>query len=265
MSNGSKFALTLALIVPGAPVAAASQPCAEEMTAKAEWVRNHLGATSRPIFSFLYGGVPVVEALSTWRRPPTETTALPDGRVRRTQRWSEPGSGLEIRLTSVEYIDYPAVEWTVYIANRGTAPTPIIEGLQGIDLRLETSASPTKLRTTRGDNYSAASYEPLDYPVAAEPRVFAPVQGRPTNGAWPYFNLDGGQSGVFVAIGWPGQWQARFAAEEGGVRVVAGQELTRLRLNPGEEIRTPLVALVFRRPSQASVIQLRSTSPASSG
>ncbi len=47
-------------------------------------------------------------------------------------------------------------------------------------------------------------------------------------------------------MGWPGQWAARFTRDEGAsVRVVAGQELTHFRLKPGEEVRSPLLALVF--------------------
>jgi alpha-galactosidase len=243
--------LLLCLIIPflcaSPAVFAQSNPA--ELAAKARWVGHHLVATDRLVFSFTYDGVPSSQLLSGWKAAPVDVSRTADGRTHRTFKWNDPRSGLEVRLVAVEYGDYAAVEWTAFLANRGTAPTPIIGDLQGIDLCLETSVPQTTLRTTRGDNYSASSYEPLAFPLAAAPRVFAPVKGRPTNGAWPYFNLDDGESGVMVAVGWPGQWQARFASEPGGVRVIAGQETTRLRLQPGEEIRTPLVALLFwRRP-----------------
>lgn len=224
-----------------------AQSNSEEMAAKSLWVHDHLVKAEHPVFAFTYDGVPSSRLLPGWTTAPVDVRRASDGRTHYTFKWNDPRTGLEVRLVVVEYDNYAAVEWTAYLVNRGTTPTPIIANLQGIDLCLETQVPQTTLRTTRGDNYSASSYEPLSFPLAEGPREFAPVKGRPTNGAWPYFNLDDGKSGVIVAVGWPGQWQARFAAEVGGVRVVAGQETTRLRLNPGEEIRTPLVALLFWR------------------
>ena len=52
--------------------------------------------------------------------------------------------------------------------------------------------------------------------------------------------------GLILAVGWPGQWAASFARDAAsGLQVTAGQELTHLYLKPGEEIRTPLMALLF--------------------
>jgi alpha-galactosidase len=49
-----------------------------------------------------------------------------------------------------------------------------------------------------------------------------------------------------LAIGWPGQWAASFSRDEKtALRITAGQELTHLSLKPGEEIRSPLTALLF--------------------
>jgi alpha-galactosidase len=63
---------------------------------------------------------------------------------------------------------------------------------------------------------------------------------------WPYFNLQTPGGGVIVAVGWPGQWAASFTRDAGtGLTVRAGQQLTRMYLKPGEEIRTPLIALLF--------------------
>ena len=52
--------------------------------------------------------------------------------------------------------------------------------------------------------------------------------------------------GLLLAVGWPGQWATAFVRDgKNGLKIVAGQELTHLSLRPGEEIRTPLVALLF--------------------
>ena len=51
---------------------------------------------------------------------------------------------------------------------------------------------------------------------------------------------------MIIAVGWPGQLATRFIRDkENGLRIRAGQELTHFKLLPGEEVRTPLVALQF--------------------
>ena len=75
---------------------------------------------------------------------------------------------------------------------------------------------------------------------------FAPAGGRPTSVGFPYFNLEWPGEGLIVVIGWPGQWAAQFTRDAGdGLRVRGGQELTRFKLHPGEEARSPLIALQF--------------------
>ena len=43
--------------------------------------------------------------------------------------------------------------------------------------------------------------------------AFAPVGGRGTNFAFPYYNLEMLGGGLILAVGWPGQWAARFARD----------------------------------------------------
>ena len=81
-------------------------------------------------------------------------------------------------------------------------------------------------------------------------------EGRPSSGAFPFFAVEEvdasavgdppPQRGFLLAVGWPGRWRAEFACEGRRLlRVGAGQEHTRLRLRPGESVRSPLVALLF--------------------
>jgi alpha-galactosidase len=211
------------------------------------WAAENLLETDHVPISFVYDGIPSSQLLAGWTKSPTESHSLSDGRTQQIRRWKDPRTGLEVRIESVEYADYPAVEWTAYLKNAGDAPTPLLEHLEGIDSHWGRTPESAVLRTTRGDNFSAASYEPFAYPLTAEPRSFQPVGGRPTDSAWPYFNLDCGDHGVMIALGWPGQWQATFSRQATSVTICGGQETTHLRLQPGEEIRTPLVALLFWR------------------
>jgi alpha-galactosidase len=55
-----------------------------------------------------------------------------------------------------------------------------------------------------------------------------------------------------MLVCWPGQWATSFTRDEiNGIQITAGQELTHLRLKPGEEIRTPLMALLFWKGADA--------------
>jgi alpha-galactosidase len=217
----------------------------EERAAQAAWVKGTLLSTEKPVISFRYGGKSSADLLPSWNRAPLVAKTLSDGRTQYRLEWTDPATGLDVRVEAEAYGDYPAVQWTAYLKNTGTQATPIVEDLEGIDTAFAMESSEAVLRTTQGDNFSPSSYEPLAFALSNEARSFHPTGGRPTNGAWPYYNIDFGKTGILFALGWPGQWQTHFARDKASVRVTGGQEKTHLSLNPGEEIRTPLVALVF--------------------
>jgi alpha-galactosidase len=161
---------------------------------------------------------------------------------------TDPKTGLVVRSAAVEYADFPTVEWTLYFKNTGGADSPILEGIQALDLRLDHGAQGEfVLDHHRGDSCTPDSYQPLETVLAPKSEQrFAPDGGRPTNGRWPYFRIRRGGGGLIAAIGWPGQWAASFTRDEqSGLRVRGGQELTHFVLHPGEEVRTPLIVLQF--------------------
>jgi len=204
-----------------------------------------LPRTSALPFSFEVGGKASDELLAGWRRT-SATRQLDGARSEHTETWTEPKTGLELRCIAVAYADFPAVEWTVYFRNTGTEPTPMIQNIQGLDFSMK-SASPVVLDSWNGDTCSPELYElhseTLD---PGTQRHFAPADGRGSNGAFPYYNLRLPTGGMLLAVGWPGQWASTFLrGADGGLRLIAGQELTHLKLLPGEQIRTPLAALVF--------------------
>ena len=73
-----------------------------------------------------------------------------------------------------------------------------------------------------------------------------PGGGRSSSEVLPFFNLEWPrQGGVLFGIGWSGEWAADVEpAKDQGVRFRAGMALTRLKLKPGESIRTPSVAML---------------------
>jgi alpha-galactosidase len=198
-------------------------------------------------FSFRYDGKRSADLLKRWPVK-RSTKRLDDQRTRHTLVWRDPRTHLTVRCVAIAYGDFPVAEWTVYLKNDGSRDTPILEDIQALDARFERDGgSEFVLHHYRGDFCTADGYEPYD--TTLEPRScrsFAPFGGRPTNLAFPYYNLEMPGEGVIVVVGWPGQWASRFERDESnGLHIRAGQELTHLRLRPGEEIRTPLMALLF--------------------
>ncbi|MFA6108731.1 MAG: alpha-galactosidase [Candidatus Latescibacterota bacterium] len=201
------------------------------------------GADACP-FSFVYDGQPSEDLLPSWRYQ-EQSEALSAGRRRRTQTFTDPRTGLEVRRVLVTYADFPTIEWTLYFRHTGTATTPIVEGIQALDIRFGMGAKGGfLLHHNVGSPCQANDYQPLETPLEpGDARRFAAAGGRPTNSDLSYFNLEWSGQGVIVAIGWPGQWAATFARQDRGVRLTAGQETTHFRLHPGEEVRSPLIAL----------------------
>lgn len=238
-----------------------NSPTAAELRGANSWAERQF-SLNRPgrrlPFSFIYGGKSSSELLAKWPLQKSEAV-LENRRIKRTLTWSDPATGLQVRAALVQYIEYPALEWTVTIKNTSTASTPILESVQGLDTRLGESGSPNSeyvLHGLRGDYCSPESYEPYDLKVTPglSKRFGPPGSGKSCDGpnGWPYFNLQMPGGGALIAVGWPGEWAAEFhRGDEAGsaVQVKAGQKRTHLSLRPGEEIRTPLTAILLYRGS----------------
>ncbi len=228
--------------------AMAAMPSASEMTMARAWTEANLGPTAQSLpFSFIYDGHRSAELLPTWQAR-RSSIQLDANRTQRAIVWTDPKTGLELRCVAVAYSDFPTVEWTLHFKNTGSADTPILADILALDTRLEREpAGEFLLHHNVGSPCRQNDFEPLETALGpkAEKRISA-AGGRPTNSDLSYFNLEWSQQGVIVVVGWPGQWAARFTRDESrGLRLQAGQELTRLKLRPGEEIRSPLVVMQF--------------------
>jgi alpha-galactosidase len=219
-----------------------------EMQKREQWLKDRvLGAGDSLAFSFVYGEQPSGRLLAAWPRK-SESGKLSNGRTQHTLVWTDAKTGLEVRCVAVEYAGFPAVEWTVYFKNTGKENTPLLANVQALDARIERGPEGEfLLKHHKGDTYAPDLYQPLEQLLKPKTELrFAPAGGRGSNHAFPYYNLTMPGGGLMLAVGWPGQWAATFARDaDRGLRIVAGQELTRLVLRPGEEIRTPLMAMLF--------------------
>jgi alpha-galactosidase len=203
----------------------------------------------RPAFSFVYDGRPSRSFLSAWK---SSESRKPMGsrRTEVTRSYLDPQTGLEVRSVSVEYGDFPAVEWTVYFTNKGGRKTPLLKDILGLDTRPPAPAKgPAVLHWMKGDDNTWQSFAPRERsfaPGRPDSMTLAPNGGRSSDGVAPFFNMAWEGGGVAVAVGWTGQWEATAAREADGTMTIrAGQQLTNLALEPGETVRTPRILLVF--------------------
>ena len=245
------MAAAFGVILAGGTVLAAPRVSPEEMQDRDALLREPFNAADIP-YSFVYDGKPSVEWFRTESEKPTlkgTEKKLDDVRTQYTCTWTEPKTGLVVRCVTVAYSDFPVIESTLTFKNTGKRDTPILKDIKALDLRLDVPDGKAVLHYNRGTTVQATDFQPLTAELAVgKPLTLTSNQGRPCGGIWPYFNLQCGDKGRIIVVGWPGKWAATFDHQtDKEVRVTAGQELVNLKLHPGEEIRTPLIVQMFYR------------------
>ncbi|MHC4642587.1 MAG: alpha-galactosidase [Planctomycetota bacterium] len=206
---------------------------------------------TEPPFSFLYDGKGSNELFKNWQVKRT-SKKLDAQRTEHTLVYTDSKSGLQIRCVLLEYHDFPTVEWTLYFRNTSSADTAIIEKIQALDIELSRDSNGEfLLHHNVGSPANGNDYGPLETALGpGATKRLGGAGGRPTNKDWSYFNLEWSGEGIIVGVGWPGQWAAEFVRDDArGLHLRAGQELTRFKLLPGEEVRSPLIVLQFWKDS----------------
>ena len=216
---------------------------AAEPWASLPWTPAKL-ATAIP-FSFVYDGKHSAELLPAWERTHTVQTAA-DGKEQQVITYTDPVTGLEVICEATRFTDYPAVEWVLRLRNTGAEDTPILENILPLDTRITTPPGEIILHHAHGSTGEPTDFLPIDETVApAAELAIAPEPGRSSDGALPFFNLEGSGGGLVGASGWSGQWAMRLHRDaEDELTLQAGQQTTHLKLHPGESIRTPSILLV---------------------
>jgi alpha-galactosidase len=221
----------------------------EEMLESRRWMAERFKGTADalPPFSFSYNGKESAVFLKSWPVKRSERK-LDENRTEITLTYTDARSGLSVRCVAVAYSDFPAVEWTPYFKNTSKTPTPIIEGIQALDAKFERNGKDEfVLHHSKGSPSEQSSYEPRTTTLKPGQKLqLATFGGRASNQTMPYWRLGLGDAGVVFAVGWPGQWAAQFdRTGPASLRIRAGQELTHFRLEPDEEVRAPMIAMVF--------------------
>lgn len=201
-------------------------------------------------FSFRYDSQKSEDLLSTLKPKIKKKIKRKDNLLSIVKTWKLK-DGLTISLESKCYTDFPAVEWVIYITNKGEKNSKVLSEFYPLDYTFySASFDSLGVHTNKGDNCTAQSYEP--YSVRFEKgkkEVFEPTfGGKSSTGdrGWPYWNIQNGNKGVILALGWPGHWKNVMEKKsDKAFSIKAGQGTFNSYLKPGETVRTPLVCMVF--------------------
>ena len=230
-------------------VVLAVTPGAGELGLSREWAESGFVPTNSESarISFVYGGKSSAELMPGWASETRPGPVFADG-VSREFVQRDPASGLEVRTVVKRFAAFPAVEWVVRFKNTGDKDTPLIEDIQAMDTVFALPASDVPvLHWSKGGVATFDDFAPQTTELkSGKSFSLAPNDGRSSSEILPFFNLEGKDSGVVLAVGWSGRWAARFEMKKpGAVHARAGMATTRLVLHPGEEIRTPSMLALF--------------------
>ena len=179
-----------------------------------------------------------------------------------TLRWKDDATALNCEMRLTEYRNFPAMTWTVYLKNEGTADTALIHDFKALDTTWKRKDdSPPILYRSYGSNERVDDFRVIreemtnsvqtvrmDWQTNTEFRRntwgIGP-HGCPSTTWMPFFNLQTGTDGLILGIGWSGLWFAEIGHDgKGTCSLAAGMERLNSKLLPGESIRSPL-HLVF--------------------
>lgn len=146
--------------------------------------------------------------------------------------------GLELKAVCQMYLDYPVVDWVMYVSNKGSENSPILS-----DWRVDPvfAGQDPQLYHSNGDDCTPNGYTWFtDDVTEGQPISIHPyLDGTSCCGAFPYMRLRFKGWGVNIAVGWTGTWNVDFSRKGDSVIVSAGQYTFASYLKPGETVRTP--------------------------
>lgn len=216
----------------------------------ARWIDQRFAKGQLPPFSFILDEQPSEEFLRSWRWSRTAPASTDKDVVLRTFTYTDPRSGLEVVCDVKGYPEFRAVEWVLHFLNTSAENSGQLTRVKVADFDMVyPAAGALKIHYAEGNKISKADYAPRTAEFRTEqPLHIEPHGGRSSEEAFPFFNLESEASrqGVMVAVGWTGTWFADLEKRDPSrLTLAAGMLNTDLYLYPGEQIRTPSVALMF--------------------
>ncbi len=207
-------------------------------------------------FSFVYGSRLSRALLPLWDKTSCRQSATEAGTAHLVT-YRDKKSGFAVQVEALAFQDYPAVEWVLRFTNTADQDSALLEQVHALDLAITaTGEHEFVLNHLRGSQESREDFAPLSHILwaCAEKRLSS-IGGRSSDGrdalrddgSMPVFEVNYDGATLICAVGWSGQWAASLKRDKARTLTVqAGMELTKLKLLPGESIRTARILLFFR-------------------
>lgn len=215
----------------------------------AKWLSKSFAKGVVPPFSFTLDGKSSSSFIKKWSFSAGKPVAAEDGSVRRSYFWTDPVSGLQVECAVKSFADFNAMEWVLHLRNTGKTDSPKISDIKSVDLSVcapKSAEGDWRLFYARGSNAGRHDFMACEKAYSlGDSLEMSPTLGRSSSEAWPYFNVKTPAGGMVFAIGWTGSWLAgisRPSAEK--FSVSTGLKHFDSFLRPGEEVRSPLTAMV---------------------
>jgi alpha-galactosidase len=255
LSSSLAATASLALDLPGTLSAAATSPghtgdLSELWAPSAQLFRSALAPGSG--FSFHYEGHPAGAPDSVSERDMGSS-------IETTFRYA---SGIEAIRSLRKMPEYDAIEYSVRFRNSGGLRSGVIESVNAMHTLFKPDVLDSSYVLSSGGGTYDGTYPPEAFAIRkhfispalpSDGVVTLTTQGgRSSNRDLPFYFVhnDAHSSGIFIGIGWTGQWSSSISAEydvdptaHGGLRLEGGIPDIRVALEPGEEIVGPNILI----------------------
>ena len=195
--------------------------------------------------SFVYGGESSRVLLGSW--PKTEQP--PDVQADRTiyqTTWREPGGGLAASWRVEVFKNWPAMEFRWAFSNDGKAASKPLTQVEALDLSATMDGRKLTLIHSSGGLADSTGFTVTATELGKTASLsLAGAGGRSSGRDLPFFVVHAEQpaQGIFIGVGWSGQWQAVVSRDAGKLQITTGMPDTNIALPPGERIISPSILL----------------------
>ncbi len=197
--------------------------------------------------SFVYGGQSSSVLLPAWQRGEVPAEQKADRTIYRVT-WKEPGTGFSATWRATIFKDRPAIEFQWSFANEGSAPAKLLTEVSALDLQVRPPDGKFEVLSSSGGLDGSVTQGALGFElshVTNQNVALSAFGGRSSNHSLPFFVIRAPQAseGIYVGVGWSGQWQGSIAMTNGELTTRLGMPGMNLALPPGEHIIAPSILL----------------------
>lgn len=197
-------------------------------------------------YTFDIGGVSLADDIDNWNQditPETKEGAIYKGGKTSYIYLSNEDYGIDVTVEATIYEEKATCEWTVYIHNVAEENSEVISDFYALKSSVETGNS--EVYYSKGSTNEANDFALGKKNVGMIPAVFDCAEGRSSYTYMPYFNINGTDKSVVLAVGWTGEWETTLSQHGNKTNMCVKQADFNAYLLPDEEVRSPLVSLCF--------------------